>query len=68
MIQYKSAWESKPKSLKEEWDKEYERLAGYRYDEKFEPEVKAYREGSIEEFAKLADTELTQTSAIVLIR
>ena len=67
-LNYKSTWESKPKSLKEEWEKEYASLAGYKYDEKFEPKVKAYREGSIEEFAKLVDTELTQTSAIALIR
>lgn len=65
---YKSLWKDEPKESKKEWEDEYKRLSEYKYDENFIPEIKAYKEGAIEEFAKLAESNLTQTSAIVMIR
>ena len=65
---YKSLWKDEPKEAKKEWEDEYKRLSEYKYDENFIPEIKAYKEGAIEEFAKLADSNLTQTSAIAMIR
>lgn len=65
---YKSLWKDEPKESKKEWEDEYKRLSEYKYDENFIPEIKAYKEGAIEEFAKLADSNLTQTSAIAMIR
>ena len=65
---YKSLWKDEPKEAKKEWEDEYKRLSEYKYDENFIPEIKAYKEGAIEEFAKLADSKLTQTSAIAMIR
>ena len=65
---YKSLWKDEPKEAKKEWEDEYKRLSEYKYDENFIPEIKAYKEGAIEEFEKLAYYNLTQTSAIALIR
>ncbi len=65
---YKSLWKDEPKESKKEWEDEYKRLSEYKYDENFIPEIKAYKEGAIEEFAKLAESNLTQTSAIAMIR
>ena len=65
---YKSLWRDEPKEAKKEWEDEYKRLSEYKYDENFIPEIKAYKEGAIKEFAKLAESNLTQTSAIAMIR
>lgn len=65
---YTSGWRQEPFTYKEEWEAIYKQLADYSYDDSFVPLVEAYREGSIEEFAQLTSTKITQTSAIALIR
>ncbi len=65
---YKSEWGEKIKQYKDEWKTIYDGLADYRYDEDFEPIVKFRDDRSIEEFVKLMGTQVTQTSAIALIR
>lgn len=65
---YKSSYTTEIKDAKDAWKKEMEFFASYAYDKDFEPIVKAGNPGSIEEFAKLTGTVLTQVSAISLIR
>lgn len=49
-------------------NEEYARLAAYRYGENFEPIIKARHEPTIAEQVKLNGGEITQVSAIALIR
>lgn len=65
---YKSAYTNEIAKARADWDEEMKKLAAYSYDENFEPLIKAYNEGSIEEFAKLFGTDVTQTAAICAIR
>lgn len=67
-LNYKSAYTNEIKAAKDSWDKEMARLSNYAFDENFKPEIKAYAEGSIEEFARLHNTNITQTAAIAAIR
>ncbi|MBQ8427501.1 MAG: 3D-(3,5/4)-trihydroxycyclohexane-1,2-dione acylhydrolase (decyclizing), partial [Clostridia bacterium] len=65
---YKSAYTTEIQTAKDGWAKEMERLANYSYGEGFEPLIQARYEGSIDEWAKLFGTDITQTSAICKIR
>lgn len=64
---YKSAYTDEYANAKAKWDREMERLASYRYDENFEPLIKAGDKRTIPEFAEKMGT-ITQTSALALIR
>lgn len=55
-------------AAKKAWNEEYARLAAYRYGENFEPIIKARHEPTIAEQVKLNGGEITQISAIALIR
>ncbi len=65
---YKSEWQDEPAMYRKEWQDIYDELAAYRYDENFKPIVEARNESSIDEFVKLSKSDITQTSAIALIR
>lgn len=65
---YVSGYNGEIEAAKAAWDAEYARLAAYAYDENFEPLIAARNEGSIEEFRTVTGGEITQTSAIALIR
>lgn len=67
-LSYKSGYTNEIKEAKDAWAKEMKRLAGYRYDENFEPMIKAGYESSIEDFVKMTGSNITQTSAVALIR
>lgn len=55
-------------AAKKAWNEEYARLTAYRYGENFEPIIKARHEPTIAEQVKLNGGEITQVSAIALIR
>lgn len=55
-------------AAKKAWNEEYARLAAYRYGENFEPIIKARHKPTIAEQVKLNGGEITQVSAIALIR
>lgn len=55
-------------AAKKAWNEKYARLAAYRYGENFEPIIKARHEPTIAEQVKLNGGEITQVSAIALIR
>ena len=55
-------------AAKKAWNEEYARLAAYRYGENVEPIIKARHEPTIAEQVKLNGGEITQVSAIALIR
>lgn len=65
---YKSAYTTEIKDAKDAWEKEMNFFANYAYDENFKPLIEAGNEGSIEEFAKLMGTDMTQVAAICKIR
>ncbi len=65
---YKSAYTKEIKNARAEWAKEMARLGAYTYGEGFEPLIKARAEGSVDEFAKVMGTNLTQTGALCKIR
>ncbi len=65
---YVSGYGKEIENAKRSWDEEYGRLAIYRYGENFRPIIKARNESSIEEFHEMTGGEVTQTSAIALIR
>lgn len=65
---YVSGYNGEIEAAKAAWNAEYARLAAYAYDENFEPLIAARNEGSIEEFRTVTGGEITQTSAIALIR
>lgn len=67
-LSYKSGYTNEIKEAKDAWAEEMKRLAGYRYDENFEPMIKAGYESSIEDFVKMTGSNITQTSAVALIR
>lgn len=67
-LSYKSGYTNEIKEAKDAWLKEMKRLAGYRYDENFEPMIKAGYESSIEDFVKMTGSNITQTSAVAIIR
>ena len=65
---YQSGWGTAAAEAKKSWDEEYARLAAYSCDENFKPLIAAGNPETIPEFRKLTGSELTQTSAIALIR
>lgn len=67
-LSYKSGYTNEIKEAKDAWAKEMKRLADYRYGESFEPMIKAGYESSIEDFVKMTGSNITQTSAVALIR
>lgn len=67
-LSYKSGYTNEIKEAKDDWTKEMKRLADYRYGESFEPMIKAGYESSIEDFVKMTGSNITQTSAVALIR
>ena len=68
ILGYVSGWGDEIQRAKAAWDAEYARLAAYAYGPDFEPLIRAGHEGSIEEFRSVTGGEITQTSAIALIR
>lgn len=65
---YRSGYCGEIEAAKAAWEAEYASLAAYRYDENFQPLIKARNESSIEEFVEVTGGRVTQTSAIALIR
>lgn len=64
---YKSAYTSEIDDARKGWTEEYKRLADYKYDENFEPLIKARDERTIPEFAQKMGT-VTQTAAVAKVR
>ncbi len=67
-IGYVSGYEDEIEKAKSAWENEYERLAAYRWGEGFEPLIKARNPGSLDDYREATGGEITQTSAIALIR
>ncbi len=65
---YKSAYTNEIADAKKAWDEEMARLSNYKYDENFEPLIKARYEKTIPEFVEKTGGVITQTSALALIR
>ena len=65
---YVSGYRFEIEEAKKAWEAEYARLAAYRYGEGFQPLIAARNEGSIDEFNHITGGEITQTSALALIR
>lgn len=65
---YSSAYTTEIEQAKNEWQKEMDFFKTYTYNDKFKPLVEAGNPGSIEEFTKLTNSNLTQVAAICLIR
>lgn len=65
---YVSGYHGEIEVAKKAWEEEYARLAAYRYGESFQPIIKARHEPSIAEQMALNGGEITQVSAITLIR
>jgi len=65
---YKSAYTTEITEAKAAWDKEMERLAGYAYDDSFEPNIKERDPRTIPEFVELTGGMITQTAAIAAVR
>ena len=65
---YVSAYTDEVENAKAAWRSEYDRLAAYRWGEGFEPLIKARNPESIDDYRRATGGEITQTSAIALIR
>lgn len=65
---YKSEYTTEIADAKKAWDEEMVRLSEYKYDENFEPLIKARYEKTIPEFVEKTGGVITQTSALALIR
>ncbi len=65
---YMSSYCGEIEAAKKAWNEEYAHLAAYRYGEHFEPLIQARHEATIPEQVKLNGGEITQVSAIALIR
>ena len=65
---YKTAYSDEIHQAKQKWNDEMVKLSNYTYDNSFKPLIPDMRQGSIEEFAKLTESTLTQTAAIAKIR
>lgn len=64
---YKSAYTTEIAQARKDWADEMKRLAEYRFDENFEPLIKARDERTIPEFAEKFGT-ITQTAAVSMVR
>jgi 3D-(3,5/4)-trihydroxycyclohexane-1,2-dione acylhydrolase (decyclizing) len=67
-IGYKTNLASEIKQAKELWKKEYNRLSKIAFCEKFVPEVTDRTQNTVEDFAKVFNTSITQTAAIAKVR
>ncbi len=65
---YVSGYNGEIEQAKVGWNVEYTRLAEYTCGDDFKPLIAARNEDSIEEFRRVTGGEITQTSAIALIR
>ena len=65
---YKTGYTTEISNVKKAWDEEMARLSNYKYDEDFEPLIKARYEKTIPEFVEKIGGTITQTSALSLIR
>ncbi len=65
---YVSGYTGQIEAAKKAWAEEYARLAAYRYGENFQPLIAARHEPTIAEQVALNGGEITQVSAITLIR
>ncbi len=65
---YVSGYNGEIEKAKAAWQAEYDSFRAYRYGENFQPIIKARHEPTIEEQVKLNGGEITQVSAITLIR
>lgn len=65
---YASAYTTEIEQAKIAWQEEMDFFKTYTYNNEFKPLVKAGNPGSIEEFTKLTNSNLTQVAAICLIR
>ena len=65
---YKASYTTEIEDAKKAWSEEMVRLSEYRYDDEFEPLIKARYEKTIPEFVELTGGVITQTSALSLIR
>lgn len=65
---YVSAYNGEIEAAKAAWDKEMERLAGYEYNDSFEPMIKNMDPRTIPEFVELTKGVITQTAALCAIR
>lgn len=65
---YTSAYQGEIERAKQAWEEEYARFRAYRYGENFQPIIKARHEPTIKEQVALNGGEITQVSAITLIR
>lgn len=65
---YKTAYTTEIADAKKAWDKEMQILSEYKYDDNFEPIIKARYEKTIPEFIEMNGGVITQTAALALIR
>ncbi len=65
---YKASYTTEIADAKKAWNEEMQILSQYKYDENFEPIIKARYEKTIPEFIELTKGVITQTSALALIR
>lgn len=65
---YVSGYNGEVEKAKSGWNTEYARLAEYAYGADFKTLIAAQNEGSVEEHRRVTGGEITQTSAIALIR
>ncbi len=65
---YVSGYNGEIEKAKAAWEAEYNGFRNYLYGESFQPIIKARHEPTIEECVKLNGGEITQVSAITLIR
>ena len=65
---YKTSYTDEIIKAKDAWSAEMEKLSSYRYDESFEPLIKARDERTIPEFVEMTGSSITQTAAVALIR
>lgn len=66
--EYITSYTTEIADAKDAWDKETARLAEYKYDDDFEPIIKARYNDTIPEFIEKTGGTITQTSALSLIR
>jgi 3D-(3,5/4)-trihydroxycyclohexane-1,2-dione acylhydrolase (decyclizing) len=65
---YRSAYLNEIAEEKSAWEIEMSRLANYKYDKDFEPNIKYFDPRTIPEYVKLMESTLTQTGAICAVR
>lgn len=65
---YRSGYTDEIGRANKSWEEEMKHLAEYEYDADFQPLISARNEGSIQEFAELTGSALTQTAAVARVR